>query len=85
MMIRLVSFVLVVLAAFLLPWWATLVGVLYYTRWYTGLELVVAMVLVDAYMGVGATSPYLTIGAVVAVTFSSLLRRWLRTHNQVAL
>ncbi len=85
MMARSVSFIVVVVAAFLLPWWVTLLGVIYYTRWYAGLELVIAMVLVDSYLGVLETSPYLTLGTVAICTFGSFLRSWLRTHSHVSL
>ncbi len=85
MMVRITSFIVLVVAAFLLPWWATLIGVLYYTRWYAGLELVIAMVLVDSYLGVLGTSPYLTLGTVAISTFGSFLRSWLRTHSHVSL
>lgn len=85
MITRLTSFLVIVLAALLLPWWATLVGIVYYTRWYAGLELVVAMVLVDGYLGVLWSGPYLTLGAVLMVSLGSVLRAQLRTHTHVSL
>ncbi len=81
MMIRATSFCILVIAALLLPWWATLMGVLYYTRFYLGLELVFAMLLVDAYIGVLRSGPYLTIGTLLVVVGVAGVRSWLRTHT----
>lgn len=81
MMTRILSVLILVVAAFLLPWWVTLLGIVYYTRWYSGLELVVLMVLVDAYVGVLWSSPYLSLGTMLVIAASVLLRGWLRTHT----
>lgn len=85
MMIRFVSFAILLVAAFLLPWWATLIGVVYYTRWYTGIELIVGMVLIDAYFGVLVSSPLLTLGTLSVVVLGSLFRGWFRTHSYTSL
>ncbi len=85
MMTRVSSFLVLLVAALLLPWWATLLGVLFYTRWYTGLELIVGMVLVDAYVGVLWSGPYLTLGTIGIVVFYMIMRERLRTHNHTSL
>lgn len=78
MIIQFVSFCVIMVAAFMLPWWALILGMGIYCRQYLGLELVVGMMLVDAYFGTLQSSPYLTGAAIVVVGIMQVLRPRLR-------
>lgn len=72
------SYLVIFAGTFFLPWWAVILGMLIYLVKAPGLGLPFIMLLVDAYYGVLASGPWLTLGSVVAVLVMTFVRPLLR-------
>jgi hypothetical protein len=72
--VRLVSFLIVVGAAWWLPWPVIVCGVTVYLWWWGGLEVVPAMILVDAYFGAATVGFPLLSGVTVLLAVVYLWR-----------
>jgi len=79
MIVRAILGSAVVVIALLFPWWCTLVAITIYTRYYVGIEVLMAMILIDAMFGTLYSSPLLTLSAVIVVALMAWLRPRLRS------
>jgi hypothetical protein len=74
---------IILIASFMLPWWATLFGVLVYTCVERGFALPPLLLLVDGYFGASITGPWLFLGSTLIVIAMMKLRPRIRAWGEV--
>jgi len=82
-MIRIILFCLVSISAFTGPWLVFLLAAIAYGVYYTGIELIILAVLVDAFfMSASAFTPYYTLAAVLTLCLAEFVKPYTVFYNQ---